>query len=467
MRKVLLKNGYVYTREGIGKADVLLSEDRLFLDFSKNDLDDTIIYNLNGKLIVPGFVDVHVHLREPGFLYKETVESGTRAAAHGGYTAICAMPNLNPPPSTKENLSLELQAIEKDALIKVYPYGAITREQKGRGALSDMEEIAEDVIAFSDDGKGMQEGALMREAMRKAQALGKTIVAHCEDESELKPGGCIHDGDFAKAHGYIGINSASEWKQVERDLRLSEETGAQYHICHISTKESVELLRKAKKRGVKATGETGPHYLMFTDMDLEEDGSWKMNPPIRAAADREALIRGIQDGTIDCLITDHAPHSAEEKSKGLSGSYFGIVGLETAFPAMLHNMVLRNPLDKEEARIDRTEAKADISDILSKGGKTAYGAISLYRLLELMCTRPREIFPIRGPKYIEDGADADIAVLDLNEVYKVDPESFYTKGRSTLFSGQEVQGRVLKTFYQGREVYDSEKGILARDKYKE
>ena len=466
MRKVLLKNGYVYTREGIGKADVLLSEDRLFLDFSKNDLDDTIIYNLNGKLIVPGFVDVHVHLREPGFLYKETVESGTRAAAHGGYTAICAMPNLNPPPSTKENLSLELQAIEKDALIKVYPYGAITREQKGRGALSDMEEIAAEVIAFSDDGKGMQEEALMREAMRKAQAFGKAIVAHCEDESELKPGGCIHDGDFAKAHGYIGINSASEWKQVERDLRLSEETGAQYHICHISTKESVELLRKAKKRGVKATGETGPHYLMFTDMDLEEDGSWKMNPPIRAAADREALIRGIQDGTIDCLITDHAPHSAEEKSKGLSGSYFGIVGLETAFPAMLHNMVLRNPLDKEEARIDRTEAKADISDILSKGGKTAYGAISLYRLLELMCTRPREIFPIRGPKYIEDGAEADIAVLDLNEVYKVDPESFYTKGRSTLFAAQEVQGRVLKTFYQGREVYDSEKGILARDKHK-
>ena len=467
MRKVLLKNGYVYTREGIGKADVLLSENRLFLDFSKNDLDDTIIYNLNGKLIVPGFVDVHVHLREPGFLYKETVESGTRAAAHGGYTAICAMPNLNPPPSTKENLSLELQAIEKDALIKVYPYGAITREQKGRGALSDMEEIAEDVIAFSDDGKGMQEETLMREAMEEARALGKAIVAHCEDESELKPGGCIHDGDFAKAYGYIGINSASEWKQVERDLRLSEETGAQYHICHISTKESVELLRKAKERGVKATGETGPHYLMFTDMDLEEDGSWKMNPPIRAAADREALIRGIQDGTIDCLITDHAPHSAEEKSKGLSGSYFGIVGLETAFPAMLHNMVLRNPLDKEEARIDRTEAKADISDILSKGGKTAYGAISLYRLLELMCTKPREIFPIRGPKYIEDGAEADIAVLDLDEVYKVDSESFSTKGRSTLFSGQEVQGRVLKTFYQGREVYDSEKGILAGDKYKE
>ena len=467
MRKVLLKNGYVYTREGIGKADVLLSENRLFLDFSKNDLDDTIIYNLNGKLIVPGFVDVHVHLREPGFLYKETVESGTRAAAHGGYTAICAMPNLNPPPSTKENLSLELQAIEKDALIKVYPYGAITREQKGRGALSDMEEIAEDVIAFSDDGKGMQEETLMREAMEEARALGKAIVAHCEDESELKPGGCIHDGDFAKAYGYIGINSASEWKQVERDLRLSEETGAQYHICHISTKESVELLRKAKERGVKATGETGPHYLMFTDMDLEEDGSWKMNPPIRAAADREALIRGIQDGTIDCLITDHAPHSTEEKSKGLSGSYFGIVGLETAFPAMLHNMVLRNPLDKEEARIDRTEAKADISDIFSKGGKTAYGAISLYRLLELMCTRPREIFPIRGPKYIEDGAEADIAVLDLDEVYKVDSERFYTKGRSTLFAAQEVQGRVLKTFYQGREVYDSEKGILAGDKHKE
>ena len=213
MSKVLLKNGYVYTKEGIGKADVLLSEDRLFLDFSENDLENTTVYNLEGKLIVPGFVDVHVHLREPGFLYKETVESGTRAAAHGGYTAICAMPNLNPPPSTKESLSLELQAIEKDALIKVYPYGAITREQKGRGALSDMAEIAADVLAFSDDGKGMQEEALMREAMQKAHALGKAIVAHCEDESELKPGGCIHDGDFAKAHGYIGINSESEWIQ--------------------------------------------------------------------------------------------------------------------------------------------------------------------------------------------------------------------------------------------------------------
>ena len=211
---------------------------------------------------------------------------------------------------------------------------------------------------------------------------------------------------------------------------------------------------------MKATGETGPHYLMFTDMDLEEDGSWKMNPPIRAAADREALIRGIQDGTIDCLITDHAPHSAEEKSRGLSQSSFGIVGLETAFPAMLHNMVLRNPLDREEARVDRRKAKAKVSEILSEGGKTVHGAISLYRLLELMCTKPREIFPICGPKYIENGAEADIAILDLDAVYKVDVESFYTKGRSTLFSGQEVQGRVLKTFYQGREVYDSEKGIL-------
>ena len=460
MTKVLLKNGYVYTREGIEKADVLLSDGRLFLDFSKKDIDDSIIYNLSGKLIVPGFVDVHVHLREPGFLYKETIESGTRAAAHGGYTAICAMPNLNPPPSNMENLSLELRAIEKDALIKVYPYGTLTMEQKGRGILSDMQSIAPHVIAFSDDGKGMQEEALMREAMQKAKALGKAIVAHCEDEAELQPGGCIHDGDFAKAHGYIGINSASEWKQVERDLRLSEETGVQYHICHISSKESVELLRKAKERGVRATGETGPHYLMFTDMDLEEDGKWKMNPPIRAKEDREALIRGIQDGTIDCLITDHAPHSEEEKSKGLSGSYFGIVGLETAFPAMLHNMVLRNPLDMEGQRVDRAKAKADILEILSEGGKSVHGAISLYRLLEIMCTKPREIFPIRGPKYIEDGADADIAVLDLNEVYKVNPESFYTKGRSTLFSGQEVQGRVLKTFYQGREVYDSEKGII-------
>ena len=460
MNKIVLRNGFVYKKEGIVKADLLISEGKLFLQFSKMDEEGAIVYNMDGKLIVPGFVDVHVHLREPGFSYKETIKSGCKAAAHGGYTAVCAMPNLNPPPSTIENLTLEMDKIHEDACIAVYPYGSLTKNQSGRGELSDIAELAPYVIGFTDDGKGMQEEALMREAMQKAEALGKAIVAHCEDESELKPGGCIHDGDFAKAHGYIGINSASEWKQVERDLRLSEETGAQYHICHISTKESVELLRKAKERGVKATGETGPHYLMFTDMDLEENGSWKMNPPIRSAADREALIRGIQDGTIDCLITDHAPHSAEEKSKGLSKSSFGIVGLETAFPTMLHNMVLRNPLDREEERVDRREVKANASEILAEGGKTVHGAISLYRLLELMCTKPREIFPIRGPKYIENGVEADIAVLDLDEVYKVDPERFYTKGRSTLFSGQEVQGRVLKTFYQGREVYDSEKGIL-------
>lgn len=460
MSKVLLQNGYLYTREGIEKADVLLSDGRLFLHFSKNNIGDVPIFDMSGKLIVPGFVDVHVHLREPGFLYKETIKTGTEAAAHGGYTAICAMPNLNPPPSSPENLAVELDAIKKDACIKVYPYGTITREQKGRGSLSDMVGLAPYVIAFSDDGKGMQDEGLMLEAMIQAEALGKAIVAHCEDEAELRPGGCIHDGAFAEAHGYTGINSASEWKQVKRDIRLAEESGAQYHICHISTKESVQLLREGKERGVKVTGETGPHYLMFTDQDLEEDGKWKMNPPIREEADREALIRGIQDGTIDCLITDHAPHSAEEKSKGLSGSSFGIVGLETAFASMFHNMVLRNPLDKDPLRVDLRKAKCTAAEALSEKGKAEYGAISLYRLLELMCTRPREIFPIRGPKYIEDGVEADITVLDLDACYPVDTAQFYSKGKSTLFSGQEVQGKVLKTYYQGEEVYDFEKGIL-------
>ncbi len=436
----LLKNASIFTKQGFRKQDVLISDHRvLFTDSIDNLTSDTIdtVYDLNGLFMIPGFVDVHVHLREPGFSYKETIRTGTDAAAHGGYTAVCAMPNLKPAPSCLENLQPELDAIRKDALVHVYPYGTITEQQTGRGALGKMEEIAPYVIAYSDDGKGMQDEASMREAMQRAKNLDRMIVAHCEDERELVPGGCIHDGEYARLHQHIGINSASEWKQVERDVRLAAETGVRYHVCHVSTKESVEIIRAAKKAGTHVTAETGPHYLMFTDMDLQESGSWKMNPPIRSAEDRHALLEGIKDGTIDCIITDHAPHSAEEKSRGLDKSSFGIVGLETCFPSLYRNLVLHDP----------------------EHPASGEGAITLEKLIELMCVNPRRTFGIAGPQYIEDGVEADITILDLDKVWTVDSTKFYSQGHSTLYDGMEVQGEVVKTFVGGREVYDREKGI--------
>ncbi len=446
MRDTLLKNAAIFTRDGFRKQDVLIREGKVLLSFSKIEESNLTVQDMDGLFIIPGFADVHVHLREPGFSYKETIRTGTEAAAHGGYTAVCAMPNLKPTPSTLENLKVELDAIEKDALVHVYPYGAITKDQSGRGELGNMEEIAPYVCGFTDDGKGVQDPENMKLAMERAAKLHKMIVAHCEDEGELKKGGCIHDGEYAKLHKHIGINSASEWKQVERDIKLAKETGVHYHICHVSTKESVELIRKAKEEGIHVTAETGPHYLMFTDMDLEEDGKWRMNPPIRSAEDRAALIKGIQDGTIDCIITDHAPHSQEEKGKGLDGSAFGIVGLECAFPALYHNLVLRNPECCSE-RVD-------------KAGKDSENrVISLEKLVELMAVRPREIFNLPGPKYIEEGVDADLAVIDLNPVYKVDSQKFYSMGKSTLFDGMEVQGEVAATYVGGKLIYDRETGI--------
>jgi dihydroorotase len=435
----LLKNAQIFTRNGFRKQDIVISDRKVLLSFSENEIAMDAVYDLNGLFIIPGFADVHVHLREPGFSYKETIRTGSEAGAHGGYTAVCAMPNLKPVPSTLENLKKEMEIIEKDAVIHVYPYGAITRNQSGRGELGDMEEIAPYVCAFTDDGKGMQETSGMREAMVRAAKLNKMIVAHCEDERELKPGGCIHDGEYARLHHHVGINSASEWKQVKRDVQLAEETGVHYHVCHVSTKESVAIIRDAKRRGVHVTCETGPHYLMFTDMDLQEDGKWKMNPPIRSAADRHALLEGIKDGTIDCIITDHAPHSKDEKSKGLDGSAFGIVGLETSFPALYHNLVLRDPEHPESGK----------------------GAITLEKLIELMSVNPRQVFSLPGPKFIEDGADADLTVLDLAPVWNVDVNQFYSMGHSTLFDGMEVQGQVVSTFVAGQEVYNREKGILA------
>lgn len=366
-------------------------------------------------IIVPGLCDVHVHFREPGFSYKETIASGSAAAAHGGYTTVCTMPNLDPVPDSAEHLQVQLDAIKRGAAIKVLPYGAITVGEKGE-KLADMEAMSDKVCAFSDDGKGVQNDEMMREAMTAAKRLGKIIAAHCEDNSLLF-GGYIHDGEYAKAHGHRGISSASEYKQIERDLRLAEETGCAYHVCHISTKESVELIRQAKARGVDVTCETAPHYLVLCDEDMQEDGRFKMNPPLRSREDKQALIEGIKDGTIDMIATDHAPHSAEEKGRGLEKSLMGVVGLETAFPVLYTELVMKN-------------------------------IITLDRLVELMSFKPKERFGI--------DTNNDFAVFDISEAYKIDPEDFLSMGRATPFAGREVFGRCLLTVHNEKVVYKAE-----------
>ena len=366
-------------------------------------------------IIVPGLCDVHVHFREPGFSYKETIASGSAAAAHGGYTAVCTMPNLDPVPDSAEHLQVQLDAIKRGAAIKVLPYGAITVGEKGE-RLADMEAISDKVCAFSDDGKGVQNDEMMREAMTAAKRLGKIIAAHCEDNSLLF-GGYIHDGEYARMHGHRGISSESEYRQIERDLRLAEETGCAYHVCHISTKESVELIRQAKARGVDVTCETAPHYLVLCDEDMQEDGRFKMNPPLRSREDKKALIEGIKDGTIDMIATDHAPHSAEEKGRGLEKSLMGVVGLETAFPVLYTELVMKN-------------------------------IITLDRLVELMSFKPKERFGI--------DTNNDFAVFDISEAYKIDPEDFLSMGRATPFAGREVFGRCLLTVHNGKVVYKAE-----------
>lgn len=366
-------------------------------------------------IIVPGLCDVHVHFREPGFSYKETIASGSAAAAHGGYTAVCTMPNLDPVPDSAEHLQVQLDAIKRGAAIKVLPYGAITVGEKGE-KLADMEAMSDKVCAFSDDGKGVQNDEMMREAMTAAKRLGKIIAAHCEDNSLLF-GGYIHDGEYARMHGHRGISSASEYRQIERDLRLAEETGCAYHVCHISTKESVELIRQAKAHGVNVTCETAPHYLVLCDEDMQEDGRFKMNPPLRSREDKKALIEGIKDGTIDMMATDHAPHSAEEKGRGLEKSLMGVVGLETAFPVLYTELVMKN-------------------------------IITLDRLVELMSFKPKERFGI--------DTNNDFAVFDISEAYKIDPENFLSMGRATPFAGREVFGRCLLTVHNGKVVYKAE-----------
>ena len=362
--------------------------------------------------VFPGFCDVHVHFREPGFSYKETIATGSRASARGGYTAVCTMPNLNPVPDSLEHLNIQRRLIEESACIHVYPYGSITVEEKGE-TLADLEGMAPHVIAFSDDGRGVQSDDMMRAAMLRAKALGKMIVAHCEDNSLLR-GGYIHDGDYAAAHGHRGICSESEWGQIARDLKLVKETGVKYHVCHISTKESVDIIRKAKAEGVDVTCETGPHYLVMDDSMLEEEGRFKMNPPIRSKADRDALIEGILDGTIDMIATDHAPHSAEEKSRGLEKSAFGIVGIETAFPIMYTHFV-----------------------------KT--GRMTMEHLLKLLVTNPRARFGIP--------MGCDFSVWDLNAEYAIDPAEFLSMGKATPLAGWKVFGRCMATVCDGKLVY--------------
>jgi len=376
--------------------------------------DELSVFNSPEYVVFPGFCDVHVHFREPGFSYKETIATGSRASARGGYTAVCTMPNLNPVPDSVEHLKQQLTLIEESACIHVYPYGSITVEEKGE-TLADLEGMAQNCIGFSDDGRGVQSDDMMRTAMLRAKALGKLIVAHCEDNSLLR-GGYIHDGEYAKAHGHRGICSESEWGQIARDLELVRQTGCAYHVCHISTKESVELIRKAKAEGLNVTCETGPHYLVMDDTMLREEGRFKMNPPLRSPEDREALVAGILDGTIDMIATDHAPHSVEEKARGLEKSAFGVVGIETAFPILYTYLV--KP-----------------------------GILTLEKVVDLLCANPRKRFGIP--------MGCDYSIWDLNAEYTIDPEEFLSMGKATPFAGWKTSGRCLATVCDGKIVYNS------------
>ena len=416
--KYLLKNGLLFTKEGFLPADLLTAEGRIVSIARGLDAAGAAVIDLHHAAVFPGFVDVHVHLREPGFSYKETIRTGTLSAARGGYVHVCAMPNLDPVPDSLEALNVQREIIARDAAVHVHPYGAITRGERGE-ALADMEAMAPFVAGFSDDGRGVQSGEMMRKAMLEAKRLGKPIAAHCEDNGLLR-GGYIHDGDYARARGHRGICSESEWGQIARDLKLAEETGVKYHVCHVSARESVALIREAKARGVDVTCETGPHYLVFCDGDLREDGRFKMNPPIRSREDRAALIEGLRDGTIDMIATDHAPHSAEEKSRGLEKSAMGVVGLETAFAAVYTHLV--KP-----------------------------GLLSMDRLMALLNGNAARRFGYGTP--LAEGQPADLTVFGLDRPFRVDPEQFRSMGRATPFAGMELYGVCLLTMADGKIVW--------------
>ncbi len=415
--KLTLKNATVYTGGKFIKADLFVSQGKVFFSQPTSFSNDTITIDCLNKFIFPGFVDVHTHLREPGFSYKETVKTGTQAGASAGYRALFTMPNLNPVPDSVKNLKVQQDIIDKDAVISVYPFASITKGEKGE-ELADLVEMADKVYGFSDDGKGVQNSEMMLSAMKIAKDKDKIIVAHCEDESLLN-GGYIHDGEYAKAHGHKGISSASEYEQVRRDLELVEKTGVKYHVCHVSTLESVDAIRKAREKGLDVTGETGPHYLVLHDLMLKEDGGFKMNPPIRSKNDMLALIEGVKDGTLSMIATDHAPHSLEEKSKGLL-SLNGIVGLETAFPVLYTHLV-----------------------------KT--GIISLEKLIEVMSVNPAKRFGLDDA--LVDGGVADFAVFDLDEEYEINSKDFLSKGKSTPFNGYKVYGKCLLNVHGGEIVY--------------
>ncbi len=423
--RIVLKGGRVFSGGKSFEADVVVCGDRIAeVTPEAAILPGDKVVDCRGRWVSAGLVDLHVHLREPGFSSKETIATGTAAAAHGGFTTVCAMPNLEPAPDSLENLRRETEIIERDAVVKVLPYATITRRRAGR-EIVDFAALKPYVAAFSDDGSGVQDDDMMLAAMRAAAANDCIIAAHCEVNSLLH-GGYIHDGAYAAAHGHKGISSESEWRQIERDIRLAEQTGCRYHVCHISTKESVALIRDAKRSGVRITCETGPHYLTMCDADLREEGRFKMNPPIRSAADRNALIEGVQDGTIDVIATDHAPHTAEEKSRGLAGSAMGVVGLETSFAVIYTKLVMA-------------------------------GIISPERMIELMAEAPRRIFALGGG--LAAGEKADIAVFDLDNEFTVDPATFLSKGRSTPFEGWRLHGQTILTLVDGRTAYRNDEKI--------
>lgn len=421
---LLIKNALCFIDGKFKKSDVLIKQgliSDLGVSVSCDNADRVI--DAEGKyFLIPGFADVHTHLREPGFSYKETVKTGTLSAAKAGYTLLCTMPNLNPTPDCRENLKVQTDIIDRDAVIDVIPFAAITKGRLGKGEVIDFASVADKVAGFSDDGTGVQDGALMEQAMTECARIGKIISAHCEVNSLLN-GGYIHDGEYARLHNHKGICSQSEWEQIERDCIIAEKTGCRYHVCHISAKESVDIIRKAKARGVKVTCETAPHYLTMCDLDLQEDGRFKMNPPIRSEQDRQALINGVLDGTVDIIATDHAPHSAQEKAKGLEKSAMGVVGLETAFAALNTFLVKK-------------------------------GIITLERLVEMMSVKPREIFGFKGGK-IAVGEPADLCLIDTDKQWTVNPSDFKTMGRATPFEGRQLQGCNLLTIYGGEIVYET------------
>lgn len=424
--KVVFKNANILSDKGFAKGSILVADGRIVAigdEFGTFDIYESVdvesVVDVEGKCLVSGLVDVHVHLREPGYEYKESIESGTMAAARGGYTTICSMPNLNPAPDSVATLGIQLERIAKYAKIRVVPYGCITKGQRGEGELVDFESMKDSVVGFSDDGRGVQSEALMAEAMERVAKTGRAIVAHCEID-ELLGGGYIHDGEYCKTNGHIGICSESEWEQVRRDIELAEKSGCQYHVCHVSTKESVELVRKAKSRGVRVSCETAPHYLLLCDEDMREEGRFKMNPPLRSRADQKALIEGIVDGTIEIVATDHAPHSVEEKSRGLADSAMGVVGIEIAF-GLLYKYLVKS------------------------------GVITLEKLMELMSANPRRIFGLG--EGLKIGANADFTVFDLECESVIDPADFVSKGSSTPFEGWATQGCAVMTMVGGEIVY--------------